>query len=965
MARRQRSFSPQAFTAAIVLSLSAVPAFAAHDDVRPDSQIEADWLAQARLRYQRPLDAAPGAITNVEDAAGGCDGIINGLWGFHTAQQLDPWWQVDLGEIRSLDHIDLYNRCDRLAERAANVCVLLSPDGVQFTQAYQHDGTVFLGFPDKRPLRVDMHQLEARFVRLQLRGHVYFHLDEVQVFATGSDQNVALNRPATQSSISEWSQRDAAARDGLDWSYILDATIRRGRQLAAILNTLGIETETSLRQLDAIEKQVSASVERANEGTWQSQYLAARRAIRQLALSNPLLDFQDLLFVKRAPSMFPHLSDQYYGWWSRPGGGIFILRDWKTPHPQLDCLTSDWPAGNFLRPDLSHDGERVLFAYSQYFTHVADLTNKREKGNLPESVFYHLHELDLTTGDHRALTRGKYDDFDGRYLPNGDIAFLSTRKGQFLQSIEQNTQQTIAADLPDSYVRCGGDDYRPVPVFTLHRMDGWGRRLRPISAFETFEYTPSVANDGRILYCRWDYIDRFNGHFFSLWSTNQDGTNSQLVYGNFTKRPQATMEPRSIPGSNKILFTAAAHHSITGGSLVLLDQTKGLEGELPLERLTPEVPFPETEENVGMYYANPWPLSEDFYLVSWSDQKLPPHRRVQEEVDNPSNAQGIYLADRFGNLELLYRDPQISSMTPLPILARPPPPEYSSQTANTSHASPGDEVEAVPSGSFAIQDIYQGMPDIVRGTVKRLRIIGAVPKVQPTMNQPSLGVSREETGKFILGTVPIEADGSAHFKIPAGIPVFFQALNEAGFAIQTMRSLTYVQAGQTLSCIGCHESRGLAPAGGISLAMRRRPSHIDPELSGTWPLRFDQLVQPLLDEHCVECHRAGAREPAAAAFDLTAANAWQTLIGYANDDLKNLVFERDTSVAGFSPARESQLMKLLQTDATHRHLKLTREDHQRLITWIDTYGQTQGAFSAEQESKLKEFRRRLNRVVKQ
>ena len=311
-----------------------------------------------------------------------------------------------------------------------------------------------------------------------------------------------------------------------------------------------------------------------------------------------------------------------------------------------------------------------MFAFSRYYPHVANVPNKRDKNNVAEDVFYHLFEMDLATGEYRQLTRGKYDDFDGRYLPSGDVLFLSTRKGQFLQTSQANTQQTVARDLPDSYVRCGGDDYRPVPVFTLHAVNADGTKIWPVSAFETFEYTPSIAQDGRVLYCRWDYIDRFNGHFFSLWSSNTDGTNPQLVYGNYTVRPQATLEPRSIPHSNKLLFTAAAHHSITGGSLVLLDPSKGNEGEAPLTRLTPEVPFPETEENVGSYYVNPWPLSEDFYLVSWSNRKLPPHGRYEDD-SNPINAQGIYLYDRFGNLELLHRDPDISSMSPIPIQARP------------------------------------------------------------------------------------------------------------------------------------------------------------------------------------------------------------------------------------------------------------------------------------------------------
>ena len=127
--------------------------------------------------------------------------------------------------------------------------------------------------------------------------------------------------------------------------------------------------------------------------------------------------------------------------------------------------------------------------------------------------------------------------------------FLSTRKGTALQAGKSQRQATAAATCPDSYVRCGGGNHRPVAVFTLHTMDADGGDLCAISAFENFEWTPAVAADGRILYARWDYIDRFNGHFMSLWSTNPDGTGSQLVYGNYTVRPQCVFEARSVPGS--------------------------------------------------------------------------------------------------------------------------------------------------------------------------------------------------------------------------------------------------------------------------------------------------------------------------------------------------------------------------------------------------------------------------------
>jgi len=529
--------------------------------------------------------------------------------------------------------------------------------------------------------------------------------------------------------------------------------------------------------------------------------------------------------------------------------------------------------------------------------------------------------------------------------------FLSTRKGKFVQCSKANSMATLGADLPDSYVRCGGDNYRPVPVFTLHRIDAGGENLRPISAFENFEWTPSVANDGRVLYTRWDYIDRFNGHFFSLWSTNPDGTNPQLVYGNYTVRPQGVLEARAIPNSPKLIFTASAHHSITGGSLVLLDRARGLEDLEPLVRLTPEVPFPETEAWAGTYYANPWPLSEDHYLVAWSDRRLPPHCRVDDTNQNPLNATGLYLYDAFGNLNLVYRDPAISSSCPIPVRPRLKPPVLPDGVA----------WDGPQEGCFMIQDVYQGLPGIPRGSVKRVRVTAVPPKVQPHMNNPNLGVSAEDPGKFMVGTAPIEEDGSAYFRVPSGIPVFFQALDEKGLAVQTMRTLTYVQPKQTLSCIGCHEPRDFAPpqVRAFPLAARREPSKLTPGPDGSWPLRFDRLVQPVLDRHCTSCHRPGAKDAKAAVYDLTAAKSYPNLLAYGGKDLHNLVFEKDRSIVGACPARKSKLLALLTSEKGHEGVKLDDDSFDRLVTWMDLYAQQRGHFSDQQEQQLREFKEKV------
>jgi len=920
-------------------------------------QIEADWFHQDDLRGRGAISGP--TVAPAEDARGGCDGVKNGQWGFHTAYEADPWWQIDLGQSGPLERILLYNRCD-LAERAARVRVLLSDEGEQWRQVYQHDGTAFYGYSDQKPLTVDLHGASARYVRLQLPGTNYFHLDEVEIYAPGRRENMALGRPATQSSVSPWSVRHRVATE--EREYATAQVLERGLKLAESLRRLGVDVQEEQQTLRQVAARLPSRVrsQARNEGEcrerdattlryvadYKQTYLQARWAVRRMALRNPLLDFDRILFVKRAPPAFPHMSDQYYGWWSRPGGGIYLLEGFKGDSPRLRRLTAGWPEGSFLRPDLSYDGRKVLFAYCRFYPHLYEMA-KVDKGKLPEDAFYHLYEMDLASGEARRLTWGKYDDFDGRYLPDGDIVFLSTRKGQAIQCGRSFSARTLLADLPDSYVRCGGGDTRPVPVFTLHRIDANGENLRPISAFENFEWTPSVAADGRILYARWDYIDRFNGPFISLWATNPDGTSPQLVYGNFTQRPQCVFEARAIPNSHKLVFTAAAHHSNEGGSLVLLDRNLGDELEAPLTRLTPEVCFPETEGWPEHYYANPYPLSEEYFLVAWSDRPLPPHTFVTDDR-NPANSLGIYLYDAFGNQELLYRDPEISSLYPLPVRPRPKPPVLPCAV----------EWDGPPWGRFLVQDVYQGLAGIKRGDVKRLRMVGVPPKVQPYMNNPVLGVSAEDPGKFVLGTVPVEEDGSAYFHAPSGVAVFFQALDGHGLALQTMRTLTYVQPGQTLSCIGCHEPRDLAPRGNhLPLAVRREPSKLTPGPPGTWPLRFDELVQPVLDQHCVRCHRPGGENERAASLDLTAANAYQNLLSFGDKNLHNLVFERDRSVVGEMPARRSKLLALLTGAGGHEGIRLDAGSFDRLATWMDVYAQKQGSFSEGQEQELRELRR--------
>jgi len=897
-------------------------------------QIEADWLTQ---------DVVRSAVTPEDDAEGGCDGIKDGRWGFHTALQDDPWWQVDLGEAMPLDRVLVFNRCDHTAGRAALLAVLLSDDGQRFAQVYRHDGSVFLGQPDGKPLSVSLDGAKARYVRLQVPGSNVLNLDEVEVYRMGGGDNAALGRPATQSSVCEWSTRKSIGRRH---AYPTMSVVERGLRLADSLRRLGAPVDSSVAVLTRVSREASRLSADATELTRRELYLRARWAVRQLALANPLLDFDDLLLVRGAPTTYSHMSDQYLGWWSQPGGGLYVLHDLKTDHARLQCLTEGLPPGSVIRPDLSYDGTKALFAWCRHYPGLTSWPDKLDKSRLPEDSFYHLFEVNIDGTGLRQLTFGKYNDFDGRYLPNGDIVFCSTRRGQSTQ-IGLATAAATLTDLalPECYVRCGGGPDRPVAVYTLHTMDSQGGNLRPISAFEEFEWTPSIDSEGRIIYARWDYVDRYGQNNMGLWSTQPDGTEVQALFGNYTRNPECFFEARSIPGSRKLIFTASGHHSITAGSLVLLDPAYGPDVPAALTRLTPEVPFPESEGRPTTYFANPFPFSEEHFLTAWSGRPL----KFQGEV-NDTAALGVYLGDAFGNLTLLYRDPALGSQYPLPIRPRPRPPVAVRQVND-------DGAQA----RMLLLDAHEGLGGVAPGTVTRLRIVGIPVKTHPTMDYPSIGLTANDGGRFVLGTVPVEADGSAYFDVPAGVTLSVQALDADGMAVQTMRSGVYLQPGQTQTCVGCHEPRTTAPPGRAPLAARREPSRLAPGPEGSWPLDYAVLVQPVLDRLCVSCHQPGGSAPN---LDLTPAKSYEAMVGHGSPSLRDVVLQRfheQRSTAGQCEASVSPVLRLLRRG--HQGVEPTADDWSRLITWMDTLGQRSGSFSPAQEVALVDLKQRLAPIL--
>jgi mono/diheme cytochrome c family protein len=256
-----------------------------------------------------------------------------------------------------------------------------------------------------------------------------------------------------------------------------------------------------------------------------------------------------------------------------------------------------------------------------------------------------------------------------------------------------------------------------------------------------------------------------------------------------------------------------------------------------------------------------------------------------------------------------------------------------------------------------VVDTYRGLPSVTRGTIKRLRIVGMPVKTHPTMNSPEIGLTTHDSGRFVLGTVPVEADGSAFFRVPAGVTFFVQALDEEGMAVQTMRSGTYLQPGQTSTCIGCHEHRGTAPPTVAPLAAGRAPSKLTPGPTGSWPLDYATLVQPVLDRKCVNCHKPDAE---GASFDLTDASSYDSLVNFGTPSLKEIVIARyreQRSKVGECEARMNSVLQLLQEG--HYDVQLSDDDWSRLITWMDTLGQRAGHFSDQQKERLQQLRQKL------
>ena len=650
-----------------------------------------------------------------------------------------------------------------------------------------------------------------------------------------------------------------------------------------------------------------------------------RQLRRRILLSHPALGFDRILINKRTSQIPGHMCDQYLGRHSRPSPGLAILSNWKD-EPKVELLLEGkLPPGATMHPDLSYDARRVAFGFCD---HSGQRDSKQRSYFLYEATIdgKAVRQITGTASDPRQGANGRetvwIEDYDPCYLPGGGLMFISTRSQQF--------------------GRCHGSRY--VPAYILYRCDADGSNIRQISLNEANEWDPAVLNDGRIVYCRWDYINRHDTNFQSLWVTRPDGTATGHYYGNYSVGPCMITEARAIPGSQKVVATATDHHGYTAGSIVVVDPYRGEDGGEPLLGLTPEIGFPERGAPKDTTFC-PRPLEEDLRASGRGRNRAATPFPLTEELFLVAYPRGdqfaIYLIDTLGGRELIYHDPQISCFAPIPIQPTPEPPVLPERVARGGSA-----------GLFFVQDIYQSTQPIERGTIRRLRVSEIIS--QPTRSKPILSVVNNEIIKRILGTVPVNGDGSVAFQAPADKPLQFQLLDENGMAVMTMRSTVWVRPGEMAGCVGCHESRHSSPTRFETYAGPKTFHRLQPPAGPDYEggFSFVRTVQPVLDRHCIGCHGLDKTE---GGVNLLGKRQDRFTASYLSLYGKRMfvIAQRNGETPYSKPkdyfAHAGRLGKMLldghKDKAGKPRVKLDAESFQRIVDWLDLNGQFYGDYS--------------------
>jgi hypothetical protein len=620
-------------------------------------------------------------------------------------------------------------------------------------------------------------------------------------------------------------------------------------------------------------------------------------AKRRLFFRAPQLEsIEKILFVKRHAFEPSHnysvLLDSRY----RAGGGVYVLhiprRDQRF-EPAQATLTQLFESGGGIarNPMANFDLTKVYFGYRP----SAD-------------GYYHIMEMDPDGNGLRRLTDGPFHDYWPCPLPDGGLAFISTRcRARYL---------------------C----WRP-QVAVLFRMEAGGQRVRPLSFANLTEWGPSVMSDGRIIWQRSEYIDKGADFSHTLWAIRPDGSHPELVFGNDIIQPNGYANGREVPGSGEFLCTLISHFGDLNGPLALVNPSHSRFSRQSITTLTPEVPWPGNWP-VEECFRDGVPLARDYFLCAHA----------------PRDQFGIYVIDRFGNREILYLDTAMGSMCPTPFRVQTTPPVLENKIDLQREQ-----------GEFFLADVYRGIDHRVkRGTVKYLRVCEEVradlerlrdgtyrrdhPSFQDWYATPVHKVSGpygwpSYVAKASLGVVPVEEDGSARFYAPAGKVLYFQTLDEEFNELQRMRSVVQLQPGEQRGCIGCHESRNAAPPSRSPVALSRPPSPLEPPPWGAEPFAYEKVVQPVWNQHCVGCHDSSDKRK----LDFTAAldddkvpASYRTLISQGWVHYFDCGYNSGGNEKGEPLTFGTVKSKLWQVlDKEHYGVQLTPEERRRIKCWTD------------------------------
>lgn len=755
------------------------------------------------------------------------------------------------------------------------------------------------------------------------------------------------NRPAVVASLwerleqdypipSDWMLQDLGqARN--DW-FAPDADRELEKKLiAAVVKELGDPAEL-VQKLAALAAENPPRKDRR----WLDLYVQACQQRRAKRLATVLQAAPKLVFTKHynlAGSHYAYTeaqSDAQAERHYRPRASLCLL-EMDGIYGRETTLLDD-PEGVIRDPAVSYDGRRVLFAW-------------KKSDRLDD---YHLYELEAASGQIRQLTAGLgFADYEGTYLPTGDILFNSTR-----------CVQTV--------------DCWWTEVSNLYTCDKDGRYLRRLTFDQVHTNYPQVLDDGRIVYTRWEYNDRGQIYPQPLFQMNPDGTNQTEFYGNNSFFPTSILHARGIPGTQKVVAIASGHHSSQAGKLVIIDPLRGRQENQGVQLIAPVRETPAVKVDAygqdGEQWMYPYALNEREFIVTY----LPVGRKNPR--DRFDGRFGIFYMDLDGRRELLVRDPVLPCNQAVPLVARKP-----------AAVRPSVVDYRKKTGTYYMQDIYRGpgLDGIPRGAIKAMRVVTMdfrAAGVGDNRNDNALISTPVAVGngswdpKIVLGTTPVYEDGSAMFEVPARTPVYFQALDAHGHVVQTMRSWSTLQPGECASCVGCHENKNEAPLtySADSIAMRKGALALEPFYGPARGFSFPREIQPILDRHCTSCHNdrrpllgAETSPPAIApegqpirpkAFSLLAETTLDVLAkrrwsdGYLMLTKATLRDSKGTPYYWADPAQQlvnwisaqseppmlppyhagaakSRLIEMLRKG--HEGVKLAREEMDKLACWID------------------------------